>query len=79
MSEETQQASASSIDGAKKLFMVVGLIAVPIIFLGFSATYWIPVLTASSDLSLFVHVHALSFFAWTLIFQEKAFYFRRNI
>ena len=51
-----------------KFFLIVALVAAAIVFLGFLPTYWIPVISGADRLSTLIHVHAIFFFGWTLLF-----------
>jgi hypothetical protein len=49
--------------------MALGCVAVA--FLGFAPTYWMPLATGAFRASPVVHVHGLTFFAWTLFYAYQ--------
>lgn len=53
---------------ARQLYVGVSVLVALIAFLGFAASYWVPLATGALDLHPTVHVHAALFFLWTLFF-----------
>ena len=49
-------------------FLVVAMTSAVIVFLGFVPTYWIPAISDAGQLRTLIHIHALLFFGWSVLF-----------
>lgn len=58
--------------GRDSFYVSTGVAALLIVLLGFLPTYWIPVVATDASLQVLVHLHALLFFGWVILFLLQA-------
>ena len=76
ISEPSILASASQ--RSRSPFLVTAFATVAIVFIGFSPTYWIPIITSPEPIRSLLHMHAALFFGWVVLFLVQSMLVRQN-
>lgn len=76
ISEPSTLASASQ--RSRSPFLVTAFATVAIVFIGFSPTYWIPIITSPEPIRSLLHMHAALFFGWVVLFLVQSMLVRQN-
>ena len=76
ISEPSILASASQ--RSRSPFLVTAFATVAIVFIGFSPTYWIPIITSPEPIRALLHIHAALFFGWVVLFLVQSMLVRQN-
>ena len=68
---DVQYTTESRADEAR-LFFRMSLVCAAVAFLGFAPTYWGPLLSGTLKVRPVIHIHALAFYAWSLLYAWQS-------
>ena len=62
----------------RSLFLATAVAVVVIVFVGFLPTYWVVVIASPDSIHPLLHLHALLFFGWVVLFLVQSILVSRN-
>ena len=66
-----RQARVLAQSGSEYFYVTMALACAGVALLGFAPTYWMPLAAGSFKANPIVHIHGLTFFAWTFFFDGR--------